>query len=107
MKKSEFYLKKEFLKAEISQQEKILEEKFYANINPQNIILKVLPAVLKRFLNFEGKKLSVSFAEKINEILINVLIEAQKLIGGVSHLTAMFRDFKSVLKEKKTENQEL
>jgi len=26
MKKSEFYLKKEFLKAEISKQEKILEE---------------------------------------------------------------------------------
>jgi uncharacterized protein YaaW (UPF0174 family) len=105
MEKSAFYLRKELLMTEISMHEKMLEEKFHTTINPQNLLLKVLPSVAKRFLNFEGKELSASFAEKINKVLINVLMEAQKVIGGVSHLVTMFQDFKSILKEKKTSKE--
>jgi hypothetical protein len=101
MKKSEFHLKKEMLQIEISMQEKLLEEKFQTVINPQSLLITVLPSVAKRFLKFEGKELSTSFAEKINQIAINVLVEAQKVIGGVSHIIAVFRDLKEILKTKK------
>lgn len=101
MKKSEFYLKKELLKTEISIHEKLLEEKFQTTINPQNMLLKVLPGVAKRFLNFEGKQLTSTFAEKINEVLINILTEGQKVIGGVTHIIKIFQELKDVIKNKK------
>tara|TARA_B100000809_G_scaffold49621_1_gene44596 strand:+ start:19673 stop:19993 length:321 start_codon:yes stop_codon:yes gene_type:complete len=106
MEKSEFHLRKALLKTEISMHEKMLEEKFHTTIHPQNMLLKILPSVAKRFLNFEGKELSSSFAEKINKMLINVLLETQKVIAGVSHLLKMFQDFKSILKEKKSSKEE-
>ncbi|MDG2281427.1 MAG: hypothetical protein P8L42_12430 [Flavicella sp.] len=106
MNKSEFHLRKELLQSEIAMQEKLLQEKFHTTVNPQNFLLNILPGAAKRFLNFEGKELSSSFAEKINQVLINVLTETQKVIGGVSHLLNIFQDFKSILKDKKAQKEE-
>ena len=82
-------------------QEKLLQEKFHTRVNPQNFLLNILPGAAKRFLNFEGKELSASFAEKINEVLINVLTESQKVIGGVSHIINIIKELKKILKSKK------
>ena len=101
MKKSNFHLQKEILKTEIALQEKIVEQKFQTTVNPQNLVLKILPDIAKRFLKFEGKQLSSSFAEKINEVLINVLTESQKVIGGVSHIINIIKELKKILKSKK------
>ena len=101
MEKSEFYLKKEMLKTEISMQEKLLEEKFQTTISPQNLLFNVVPLAAKRFLKFEGKEFKTSFAEKINEILVNVLVESQKVISGISHIVSIFKDVRNTVKTDK------
>jgi hypothetical protein len=102
MKKSNFHLQKEILKTEIALQEKIVEQKLQTTVTPQNLVLKILPDIAKRFLSFEGKQLSSSFAGKVNEVLINVLTESQKVIGGVSHIINIIKELKKILKSKKT-----
>ena len=100
MKKSEFHLRKEMLKTEIDFQEKILEDKFETAVNPQNLIMKVLPDTLSQFINFKTKDFVSSFSENLNKMVLNVLQETQNIVTGVIQIVGLFQEVKSVFKNK-------
>lgn len=101
MKKSEFHLRKEMLKTEIDLQEKLLEEKFETAINPQNLLLKVLPDALSQVINFKTKDFVSTFTEKLNTVVVNVLQETQNIVGRLAQIVRLIKEVRSALKSDK------
>lgn len=104
MKKSEFHLRKEMLKTEIEFQEKILEDKFDTAVNPQNLLLKVLPDTVSQFINFKTKDFVSSFSENLNKMILNVLQETQNIVGGVVQIIGLFQEVRTAFNNKNGKN---
>ena len=90
MKSSKFYTEKEILKIKITNQERIIQDEINKAINLKQIVPRFIPDFMKNLLGF-GKKSKTNPKPSI----INIVIEAKKIIEDVFQVVSMIKQVRS------------
>lgn len=95
MRPTQFHIEKEMLKLRIVDQEQVIEREIKKAIDPQRIALKLIPDSIKKMLGLGNtSKPNPAFS------IANIFVEAQKIVGNVSQIVAMVKQFRSQMNRK-------